>query len=431
MYLNEQLADVHFVFKFDDDVQKVPAHKLILASLSPVFHAMFYGSLKEGNEVKIEDADADTFKEFLQIFYLSEVTITMENIETIVRLADKYDVLGYVNASAVFLRSQLTMDNVCWAYQLAMNLNNKELIEFCEDKIARSPKEIFAIDTFERCNKSTLQRILKLGLICKETSIFEACLAWAKRACEKDNLDGAKAVNLRSQLGDCLQSIRFSAMTIEDFTTIENSNDGLFTSDEFKDIMLNLTAEGYESKIFKQNPRVYKWNENDILKCDRQSLGCSLSKSLKRSEVVWFTSNQTLLLGEIYSASTIGMKNKNNHYSLIYQLLDAVNVTITEISRDTSKKVLYRGSSYSWELTHHHDRLKVELTQPILIKPRIMYEIYFSVLIGVDSLSYYEGWKPTVELYDGIEIQFHRNPSHTDYDTSSSGWIQSLSFNKI
>src|SRR3978361_326675 len=83
MYLNEDLADVHFEFNVDDDVQKVPANKSVLAALSPVFYTMFFGSMKEGSVVKIADADADSFKEFLQFFYLGEVTLSMENLETV------------------------------------------------------------------------------------------------------------------------------------------------------------------------------------------------------------------------------------------------------------------------------------------------------------------------------------------------------------
>ncbi|XP_055316914.1 BTB/POZ domain-containing protein 6-B-like [Sitodiplosis mosellana] len=443
IYLNEQLADVHFVFEFDDDVQKVPAHKLILASLSPVFHTMFYGSLKEGNEVKIEDADANAFKEFLQFFYLGEVTLNMENIETIVRLADKYDVLEYVNACAVFLKTQLKLDNMFWGYQLAVNLKNDELIEFCEEQIARSPKKIFATDAFQRCDKNILKRILELDLTCKEINVFEACLTWAKHACEKDELDATQAANLRFQLGDSLRSIRFSAMTIEEFSAIEMSNDGLFTPDEFKDIMFTLTAKAYEPKIFKQNSRLYKWNESDILKCDRRISDRDSAKRLKSSESVWFTSNRMVLLGEIYSASTNGTNNKYNHrnfnhhnfnqHNLDYQQIDAVNVTIAEIGSDSSKKVLYEGTSRTWDFhsPSNQYRLKVVLRQPIMIKPQIMYEIHFSVLIDVSSFSYDGEWEPTVELSDGLKIQFHRNPFHMDYDTFSCGWIRSLSFNRL
>lgn len=46
LYLNDELADVRFVFNTDDVVEKVPANKSILASLSPVFRRMFFGDLK-------------------------------------------------------------------------------------------------------------------------------------------------------------------------------------------------------------------------------------------------------------------------------------------------------------------------------------------------------------------------------------------------
>ncbi|XP_055314001.1 uncharacterized protein LOC129575098 [Sitodiplosis mosellana] len=342
----------------------------------------------------------------------------MENIQTVVRLADKYDVLEYVNACAAFLKGQLTLDNMCWGYQLAINLKNDELIEFCEDKISRSPKKIFVTDSFERCDKGTLKRIVELDLTCDEINVFDACLTWGKYACQQNDLDATQAENLRTQLGDCLKSIRFNAMKIENFSTFVMSNDGLFTPDEFKDIVLTLTAKGYEPKIFKQNPRRFKWNENEVLLCHRQYT--SYAKNyIKDSEVVWFTSNQTVLLGELYSASTGNM-------GYIYQQNNAVNVTIAEITSDFSKKVLYEGSSKTWS----SEILKVALLQPIMIKPHVMYEIRFEVLMGV-GLHYEATWGPTVELLDGLTIKFHRNPSHTGYDTSSCGWIRSLGFNRV
>ncbi|XP_055307340.1 BTB/POZ domain-containing protein 6-A-like [Sitodiplosis mosellana] len=218
MYLNERLADVHFKFKVDDEVQRVPANKSVLAALNPVFDTMFFRSLPEKGDVPIPDADADGFKEFLRVFYLGEVTLTMENIETVVRLADKYDVLEHVNACAVFLKGQLTLDIICWGYQLAVNLENEELIEYCEEKIIKSPKGVFVTDAFKRCDKSILKRIFELGLICEETNVFDACLTWAKYACEQDDLDATQAVNLRTQLGDCLKLIRFGLMKIEEFS---------------------------------------------------------------------------------------------------------------------------------------------------------------------------------------------------------------------
>lgn len=61
MYLNEETADVHFVF---DVEHRVPAHKNILASESKVFHTMFVGALKEKGQVKITDASPKCFEGF-------------------------------------------------------------------------------------------------------------------------------------------------------------------------------------------------------------------------------------------------------------------------------------------------------------------------------------------------------------------------------
>lgn len=151
MYINEELVDVHFEFKANDEIQRVPANKNVLAAVSSVFNAMFFGSSKERNAVRIEDASADGFKEFLQFFYLDKVTLSMENIGTVIHLADKYDVLEYVKICDVFLKSQLTMENICLGYQVAVILKNEQLIKFCEDEISKASNEIFVTDAFQRC----------------------------------------------------------------------------------------------------------------------------------------------------------------------------------------------------------------------------------------------------------------------------------------
>lgn len=92
MYLNEETADVHFVFEIDDMEQRVAAHKSLLAAGSPVFHAMFYGTIKEKGDVKISDASVKGFMDFLSVFYLDQVKINKENVAEIMDLSNKYDI---------------------------------------------------------------------------------------------------------------------------------------------------------------------------------------------------------------------------------------------------------------------------------------------------------------------------------------------------
>lgn len=77
LYLNDTTtSDVYFMFYSSDSdgnetVDRLPAHRIILAAASSVFHQMFYGDLRKENDVLISDTTKDAFAEFLQ-FFLSE-----------------------------------------------------------------------------------------------------------------------------------------------------------------------------------------------------------------------------------------------------------------------------------------------------------------------------------------------------------------------
>lgn len=423
LYLNADLADIHFEFKVDGEIQKIPANKAILAVLSPVFNSMFFGTMKEKGNVKIVDAPVTAFTEFLQFFYLNEVKLTMENIETVARLADKYDILDCVNACATFLEGQLTLDNVCWGYQLAVFLKNDALIEFCERKISETPKDAFASDGFLRCDKETLKHILELNLTCNETDIFNACIMWAKYACKQNDLDENDIDQLKEQLGDCIKSIRFDEMKVNEFMALYVSNKGLFSSNEFEDILLSLTVMEYEPKFFKRQKRQYIWNQDRVFYCKRKCVSGSQQRAIQMPERISFTANYPLLLGEIVTFSTSSGSYNYDMYnnSVVVSIIELTHYTFHS---NSPRKLLYEGVAKTW----NNSQLNFTLPQPILIKPDILYEICLDLSCYGSFIS--STLKPTVEMENGLIIHFHRNPS-LDYDNSSSSWVSQLGFNRI
>ena len=67
MLKDEFYCDVTFVVGGDEVKQVIRAHKLILASRSKVFSAMFYGALKEdGEDIKLPDTDGEVMQNFLE-----------------------------------------------------------------------------------------------------------------------------------------------------------------------------------------------------------------------------------------------------------------------------------------------------------------------------------------------------------------------------
>ncbi|XP_055306154.1 BTB/POZ domain-containing protein 3-like [Sitodiplosis mosellana] len=316
LYLNEEFADVNFLFEIDEEIQKVPANKIVLAVLSPVFNAMFFGPNKETGDVKIVDATIDTFKEFLQFFYLNNVTIAMENIEGVVRLADKYDVLEHVNASAVLLENELTLENMCWGYQLALMLDNETLKQFCEKHISAYPDDIFKSATFQRCDQIVLKHILLLNsMACREFEVLDACLVWAKYSCNLNNVDENNPLNLKAQLGECFSLIRFGAMKSEEFATHSILHREMFTAEELADILYATTVKKFKSSKFVQEPR----NDHNYNKENPSCLELQrpiLINPDKTYEISW----------EVVNGFGFGQNNSSDYY---YYYSSNENFTLT------------------------------------------------------------------------------------------------------
>lgn len=422
MYLRSELADVHFVFPNDDRGEKLPAHRVILASESSVFNAMLFGPLKEREIVKITDSTARAFKEFLQFFYLPEVTLSIENIGEVVRLADKYDVLEYFEPYAAFLEDNLTIENMLWGYQLAITLDDAQLKEFCEMHIQQSVSEMIKSPMFLHCSHDVIEHILKLDTLeCDGVQLFNACIEWAKKACQTNGLDATNSVNLKNQFGSCFYMIPFSSMKSEQIVTILKSK--LITKDELADILRLRRNNRPKSNLFSHHPRltpVYMWDRNKILVANQVPVpGHPEMMSIHKQESTWFSSNHRVVLGKI---DTI---------RLAYSPLSppTFNIRIVEheegnFTTDARTKLLYLNKNINIEKWY-------TLPKAIAIQPRKMYEIRFEYSSHKNIAPRHRGgWEVSeVKLDDNISIGFHRHPS--ELNNPRRGLVTDLHFNRI
>lgn len=415
MYLNPEISDVNFIF--DKGEQKLPSHKVIMAAGSPVFQKMFFGSLKEKGDVCITDVSIESFKEFLQFFYLQKVTLTMEKIEEVAYLADKYDMMDCVTSCASFLKENLTLDKMCWGYQLAIVLKISDLMAFCEERISIHIKTVFDSESFKRCGETTLKHILEMEtLLCYETDVFKACLVWSKFACEKNGMDQNNGENLRFQLGECFDLIRFGAMKIEEFSALATSCKDLFQLDEIKDILFTTTNK--EPSKFIEKPRSgpsISWSSVKALSCKRISLMSECSRFfIHAAESVYFSTNVVVVLGEIFFACIDSPNGMGIHFMM----------SIFEVHKkdfDGPKKLLLRDNV---ELTKFI--LKVSLTQKLLINPQKMYEIRLESS-AINGCSHCCQWYTNVDVDNKLKVIFHPNPCVVDKERH--GLVYSLIFN--
>ncbi|XP_055319530.1 BTB/POZ domain-containing protein 6-like [Sitodiplosis mosellana] len=411
LYLDAKLADVSFVFEIDGETHEVTAHKLILAAASPVFHRIFYGLMRESRYVKVSSATIDGFKEFLQFFYLKRVTISMEHIEEVINLAKKYHMFECINSCVRYIESKLTMENVCWGYQLAMSVDNVLLRQFCERMISTSPLDVFQTDSFLRCDRNILKNILLIDLmLCKETDVLNACLSWARSACKQNDLDENDPKCVKSQLGECFYLIRFDAMKTEELVGILAAHRDLFSSSELADI----------SFMFSQNLRskpLDYWPRNQELMCWRENSIEDTPYHIQSMESLWFTANKPLLFGAFWCK---GLLNKYSHsFSVNFQL------TIIEVDDESSES----NTLFTKEVTLIRKiKTRIAIPQPLIILPHKVYEIRMET----ENCNYYYHcalWNSEVQLDDDLCVKFHQNDSIGN--SNRRGLVSCLSFKRL
>lgn len=261
-YLDERTADVYFMFEPEGkEPERIPAHKIILSATSNVFDAMFYGKTEQDSNIEhsIVDTTPEAFKEFLQFFYCGTVRLTTENVYAVMSLGKqhmpKHMLDNCFRACFDVFKKSMAIDNACSGYELAILFDDFDFKKFCEQVICENVEKVFQSKSFLNCDSSLLRHILKLdSLKCDELIIFDGLIAWAKTAVTKKDLDETSD-NLRSQLGDLLYEIRFGEMKLEDFYARYNTHRGLFSIEDFEQIIGMIASKKYPSGKFNRKPR--------------------------------------------------------------------------------------------------------------------------------------------------------------------------------
>ncbi|XP_055307600.1 BTB/POZ domain-containing protein 6-B-like, partial [Sitodiplosis mosellana] len=300
LYLDAATADIQFDFSSaDGKSERVPAHKLLLSTASVVFRNMFDGTWKRKKVITIDGTPVAALKEFLQIFYLNDIELTSENVIEVIALAKKYGVVECSNICGRFLENNLTDDNECMAYGLAVRFGHDELKRLCEASISIKAAAVLKSPGFLKCDQKTIGHILKLDtLSCSETDVFNACVECVKATSKQDTLT-KEAV--QAHLGDSFYDIRFGSMKMDEFAAIFESYSmtSLFSAKEHKEIVQMITTEKYKPEMFNGKRRRSNWDHLPMLQFSRNFSFVKDPNTLDNDEETTFSSSEPLLLREI------------------------------------------------------------------------------------------------------------------------------------
>lgn len=459
MYLNERTADVHFLFGGNDKTAaRIPAHKAILATDSDVFEAMFYGGVKEPNDVHIQDSTEVAFAEFLQYFYLDEVKLTVENMVDVLYLGAKYNVKKCVNDCVRSIVRSLDDQNDCDQLSLAILYEQKDWIELCEKRIMINTDAVFDSVEFLKCDKIALAHILKMDvLLCTEIEVFKACMSWVKA---KGDWADLSIELVERHLGDSFYDIRLASLTLDELCTLRTQYESVLSRD-FIHITNIITLPEFQAAKFNKNPRHTKWDAKAIVKCEREDDTderdrrrqeherhleirrgrhscdwcdddyyecCSYDSDfdsdvedkylrlLDTTEGTTFSLNKPLLLGSLLCIGILTLENCE--YNCNRDLSTEMEIIETRDLAEVNFNVLFKmkiklNSPFETDIS---------LPYPAIIRPGFFYTIRLGPF--PKSSDYYcKNRKKSVELESDIKIEFHGNYKYS--------LIKVLNFNKI
>ena len=175
MFDNELMSDVSFTC--GESRRIFHAHKYVLATSSAVFFAMFYGETPNEFPIRIEDAEEESFKEFLRFLYTDDCKITAENSIRVLYLAKKYLILSLAEKCCEILDASIKPDNVFVVLEQAIQFDEKDLEEKSWDIVSKKTQECLNLKAFCDIGLHTLNALLKKErLVVTNVELFKAVL---------------------------------------------------------------------------------------------------------------------------------------------------------------------------------------------------------------------------------------------------------------
>lgn len=241
---DKSTADVTFVLKNDanEETDRVPAHKCILASRSTIFAKRFKDKIKTNDEITIAGVSVQVFMYFLRLIYMRNYDqifgvlkeVSDQHFDALLSLNKKYHLLQYNKWYTDYLSKELNEQNVLRRFELSHKYSLDEFKTKCVDLMKGKGEQIIKSEAFMDCSQENLKVILELGIWEGEKSMAAACIEWAKKFYKIDSEDPK---DVRQAMGDLFTLIPFAAMDPMEFINFQREYRGIFTANELEKLI--------------------------------------------------------------------------------------------------------------------------------------------------------------------------------------------------
>lgn len=424
MFENKIATDVCFEVGLpDQSTVDITAHKYALISRSPVFEAMFCGSMIENNcnvncgaqKIRISDVEPEAFQEALRWIYCETSSITPSNVSSVLYTSKKYMLPQLSAACMSFLEQNLNMENVCSILDQGLLYDELELTNKCLQFIAPNAQSILQTESFLSLSKAAVIKIAQHDYLYldSEAILYQACIRWARAKLQesRDPRQDATDAEIRQTLGEIVHRIRFPNMKAAEFARDVGRERILTDAEKSTLYYYILTQELPDDKTrleFDQGLRVQI--------CSRFiSIGSALqwwSCNGPTDALSFQTDNEIQLIG----IALYGGKEKANH---------DVMIEIRDSTVETSNEPLVRINSFTFESDGGTTPSAFYLPSVITIKSDHLYTIMVTMK---GPLTHYGTTGKDKVTSAGITFQFFSSNKSTNGTNVKSGQIPHFIF---
>ncbi|XP_035163108.1 kelch-like protein 17 isoform X2 [Callithrix jacchus] len=164
--------------------KEIRAHKVVLASCSPYFHAMFTNEMSESRQthVTLHDIDPQALDQLVQFAYTAEIVVGEGNVQTLLPAASLLQLNGVRDACCKFLLSQLDPSNCLGIRGFADAHSCSDLLKAAHRYVLQHFVDVAKTEEFMLLPlKQVLELVSSDSLnVPSEEEVYRAVLSWVK-----------------------------------------------------------------------------------------------------------------------------------------------------------------------------------------------------------------------------------------------------------
>ncbi|XP_068130542.1 kelch repeat and BTB domain-containing protein 8-like [Hyperolius riggenbachi] len=180
LYFTDALCDLTIV----TEGSRFLCHRVVLASLSPYFRAMFTSCMVESQqgEVSLLDVSSSTIETILHFIYTGEAAVTLDNVEDLFTVSSRLQITAMQEQCSRFLIQRLNNDNCYWTYRLAFTHNHSRLLEMAMKYISWHITSLSDNEDLLHLELGEIIKILSSDqlMVSSELSVYHMALSWWK-----------------------------------------------------------------------------------------------------------------------------------------------------------------------------------------------------------------------------------------------------------